>query len=218
MKGAYRPGLFVTGTDTGVGKTFIASALLAAIRECGCDAVPMKPVQTGCVSSRGCLIAPDLAFCLERAGLAPSDSELADMSPYCFRPACSPHLAAKQAGIPIRQDVIGRAFRRLVRAHDAVVVEGAGGVMTPLNDRATMMDLMAGLGLPVILVAKPGLGTLNHTLLSLRALRQTGLEVLGVVINQSSPSRWGRIEEDNLRSIKRLGAVKVLACIRYSEG
>ncbi len=210
--------LFVTGTDTGVGKTRVAAGLLARFRAAGMDAVPMKPVQTGCRLAKGRLVAPDLDFCLRAAGLKPGKRELADMAPYCFRPACSPHLAAKEAGVTLSLPVIERAFRRLSRAHEAVVVEGAGGVLVPLNERQTTLDLMIRLRLPVLLVARPGLGTLNHTLLSLRVLQEAGLTVLGVVLNQAKPGRWGRIEVDNCRTIERLGGVKVLGCLRYGAG
>ena len=210
-------GLFVTGTDTGVGKTFIATALLSGLRAGGCDAVPMKPVQTGCTGRRGRLVAPDLSFSLAAAGLAPDPYTLADMAPYCFQPACSPHLAAARAGIPIRMRVIESAFRHLVRKHDFVVVEGAGGIKVPLSDTQTMLDLMVRLSLPVLLVARTGLGTINHTLLSLQGLRGANLTVAGIVLNQSSPGSWGRIEKDNLKTIERFGAVKVLACIRYGD-
>ena len=89
--------------------------------------------------------------------------------------------------------------------------------MVPLNGRETMLDLMVEMGLPVLLVARPGLGTLNHTLLSIQALRRARLDVMGVVLNQATPGRWGMIEEDNVRSIERLGMVRVLACIRYGD-
>lgn len=203
-------GIFVAGTDTGVGKTHVAAELVSDLRRAGVDAVPMKPVQTGCVSRGGRLVAPDMEVCLERAGMKPDPASLADMAPYCFRPACSPHLAAERAGVRISVPVIMRAFRRLARAHGSVVVEGAGGILVPLNSRQTMLDLMVQMGLPILLVARPGLGTINHTLLSLRMVRQAGLEVLGVVMNQAAEGRWGRIERDNLRTIEKLGAVAVL--------
>ena len=208
-------GVFVTGTDTGVGKTFVAAALLARMKAAGVDAVPMKPVQTGCHWRRGRWMVPDLACCLKAAGFTRPPAEWSDMAPYCFRPACSPHLAANEAGVSIRLSAIERAFHRLARKHECIVVEGAGGVMVPLNARETMLDLMVRLDLPVLLVARPGLGTINHTLLSLRALRGAGLRVLGVVVNQAEPGRWGAIEEDNLRAIEQRGKTTILACIRH---
>lgn len=210
-------GVFVTGTDTGVGKTYVSAALLSALRASGVDAVPMKPVQTGCACRQGKLVVPDLSRCLKTAGLTPREAELAPMAPYRFRPACSPHLAARLAGVRISLPVIVQAFRQLSRNHDCVVVEGAGGVLVPLDERKTMLDLMVRLSLPVVLVARPGLGTINHTLLSLRTLRDARLTVLGVVLNQSTPGRWGRIEEDNRRTLERLGQVTVLACLRYGD-
>jgi dethiobiotin synthetase len=210
-------GIFVTGTDTGVGKTAVVAGLVSRFRAGGVDAVPMKPVQTGCRLAQGRPVAPDLAFCLKAAGLKPGRRDMADMAPYRFSPACSPHLAAKEVGVRISLPVIECAFRRLSRAHEVVVVEGAGGVLVPLNDRKTMLDLMIRLRLPVLLVARPGLGTLNHTLLSLQALHGAGLTVVGVILNQATPGRWGWIEEDNVRTIERLGGVKVLECVRYGE-
>jgi dethiobiotin synthetase len=217
MKQICPQGLFVTGTDTGVGKTVVSAALLSTLRSGGCDAAPMKPVQTGCVKRRGRWVAPDLEYCLKAAGLRPSQTERGDMAPYCFRPACSPHLAAARAGASIRCSVIRRAFRRLSQAHEFVVVEGAGGLHVPLNKQETMLDLMVAMGLPILLVARAGLGTINHTLLSLQALRGAKLEVLGVILNQSTPGPWGFVENDNLLVIERMGAVKVLACIRYGD-
>ena len=207
----------MTGTDTGVGKTRVAAALLAAWREAGVDAVPMKPVQTGCWRQGKTLVAPDLVACLAEAGLKPGIDEQQDMAPYCFQPACSPHLAAAEAGETISISTIMAAFRRVCRRHEAVVVEGAGGIAVPLTLRRTMLDLMKALQLPVILTARSSLGTLNPTLLSLAALRDAGVPLLGVVMNQSEPGRWGKIEEDNRRTIERMGKTPVLACIRHGE-
>ncbi len=208
-------GLFVTGTDTGVGKTFVAACFLAAYRVAGQNMAPMKPVQTGCISRKGVLVAPDLEVSLKAAGLRVAGAEKKDMAPYCFRPACSPHLAARIAGKSISLPVIEKAFRRLCSAYDGVVVEGAGGILVPLNNRQTMLDLMVRLQLPVLLVARAGLGTINQTLLSLKILKDAKLEVVGVVMNQSTPAGWGRIEDDNRLTIERMGHVKVLACMRY---
>lgn len=211
-------GVFVTGTDTGVGKTFVAGALLGALRRCGCDAVPMKPVQTGCRGRRGALCAPDLDYCLAAAGLRPSSEEKALMAPYRFRPACSPHLAASLAGTGIRVARILAAARRLAAAHGFLVVEGAGGVLVPLGGGVCMGDLMQRLGLPVLLVARPGLGTINHTLLSLEALRQRGLCVAGVIFNHACPDRADVIARDNVETVERLGRVRVMVHPHQSGG
>jgi dethiobiotin synthetase len=97
-----------------------------------------------------------------------------------------------------------------------VIVEGAGGILVPINDQHSMLDLMLRLKLPVVLVARAGLGTINQTLLSLRILKEASLKVVGVVLNQPAPGPWGRIESDNLRTIERCGQVEVLACIRHN--
>ena len=211
-------GLFVTGTDTGVGKTWVAAGVLAALRRRGIDAVPMKPVQTGCTGRGPALLAPDLEASLVAAGLVPTPDDRALMVPYAFRPACSPHLAAARAGVRIDLGRIVRAARALAAAHEFVCVEGAGGVLVPLDGKLTMVDLMQRLGLPVLLVARAGLGTINHTLLSLRVLRESGVSVAGVVFNQTEPGPWGRIETDNVKTVVRLGRVPVVACLRYQAG
>lgn len=199
-------GVFITGTDTGVGKTIVAAALLAALRARGVDAAPMKPVQTGADGH-----ADDLAFSLATAAMTPSESELASMRPYAFPPACSPHLAARLAGESVSISRVMDCAARLGRGRQAVVVEGAGGVLVPLNERETMLDLMAGLALPVVVVARPGLGTLNHTLLTTRVLREAGLRVEGALLNEGVGGAWGAIEEDNLQTLKRLSGVPFVA-------
>lgn len=216
MKASKR-GVFVAGTDTGIGKTLVAAGLIAALRANRIDAVPMKPVQTGCAIRGLEGQAPDLVVCLKAGRLDVSPGELRRMCPYRFRAACSPHLAAAQAGARIRLSVIRRAFEFLLRRHEFVVVEGAGGVLVPLGPAGTMLTLMKGLDLPVVLVARSGLGTLNHTLLSLRELRRAGLHVAGLVVNQTEKGPWGLIEQDNCRTLTRLGKVPVLACIRYNR-
>jgi dethiobiotin synthetase len=201
--------VFVTGTDTGVGKTVVAASLLVGARAQGIDAVPMKPVQTGCKRN---LAAPDIDFCLREAQFKPRPHEQDWMCPYRFIPACSPHLAARLARKRIQIQKIVGSFGRLSSLHRAVIVEGAGGVLAPIDRRNTMLDIMKALRLPVILVARAGLGTINHTLLSLRELRHAKLNVIGVVLVQSVPGQWGIIEKDNVRTIEQLGGVAVRAC------
>ncbi len=208
-------GFFITGTDTNVGKTVVTAALLAVLRAAGKDAVPMKPIQTGCTEPNGVLVGPDLEFCLGMTGLSPGAEERRHMEVYAFKPACSPHLAAAQANTVIEFSSIAESFRILSQRRECVLVEGAGGVMVPITGRLTMLDLMVKLGLPVVLVARPGLGTVNHTLLSLRELRRAGLPVSGVVLCQAQPGERGWIERDNHRTIERLGDVPVLGRLPY---
>ena len=190
-------GVFVTGTDTGVGKTTVATGLALGFQQLGLRALPMKPVQTGCVAGR----APDLDAVLAATGL-PFRPE---MLPYGFPDPCSPHLAAARAGQRIELAPILDAFHALRADADLVVVEGAGGLLVPLNEGETMLDLMRALRLPAVLASRPGLGTINHTLLSLRALREAGIETAGWVTVDTSPSDWTYIEEDNLKTVIELG-------------
>lgn len=203
-------GIFVTGTDTGLGKTVIAAALLAAARAAGLDAVYLKPVQTGGRRRAGKLTAPDLEFTAFFAGRRFAEEEQKYAVPYCFRQPCSPHLAAQIERRSIRFATIMKSFDQLKRRHDFVIVEGAGGIFTPLSFRRTMLDLAQALDLPVILVARPGLGTINHTLLTLRMLKAAGLNVPGLVLNYSANRRPGLIEAGNKTAIERLGKTRVI--------
>jgi dethiobiotin synthetase len=231
-------GVFITGTDTDAGKTIAAAAVLVSMRASGIDAVPMKPVQTGgrwdrqpgpALSSTAPvqmdggaggrlgleLQSPDLTFCLRMAELRPDPEELQDMVPFIYEPACSPHLAAAKTGRGISLDRILEAFRSLLRRHERVVVEGAGGVLAPVSANQTMIDLMAMLGLPVILAARPGLGAINHALLSIREIERSGITLHGIIFCETTRAGWGEIEENNVETIARMGKARVLGRIPY---
>ncbi|MBN1257422.1 MAG: dethiobiotin synthase [Planctomycetes bacterium] len=213
-------GIFITGTSTEVGKTVISAGLLRLCINAGMDALPMKPIQTGCEETAIGLSSPDLQFSLEAAGLVLNEEELALASPYRYLPACSPHLAAKLAGNRIEISEITECADQLLQRHELLLVEGAGGVMVPLDESQTMLDLMKVLGYPVLLVAHVGLGTINHALLSLEILRQASLEVLGVVFNTIAPitAEEEFICEDNPKVISSLGKVEVMGALRYLGG
>lgn len=206
---------FITGTDTGAGKTALTSTLLAAARAAGIDAVPMKPVQTGVRRNGG--LAGDIRVAIRAAAWRPAPDETHLLCPYRFVPACSPHLAAARAGETLCLDRIVRAMRTLLQSHDSVLVEGAGGVSVPIGGRRTMLDLMAAMGLPVLVAARPGLGTLNHTMLTCAALRKQGLDVAGVVMVQSGPGRWMPLMRDNLATLRRFG-IPVLGRLPFMPG
>ena len=212
--------IFITGTSTEVGKTVVTAGLLRALRQRGVDAVPMKPVQTGGEPDRtGTLQAPDLCFCLSVTGMTPDNFEMALMNPYVYEPACSPHLAGRMAGSYPNVDHIVNCAEELAAKHDCVLIEGAGGIMVPLNEDTLALDLIQHLNAPVILVAHAGLGTINHTLLSINTLRQAGLEVLGVIFNEVTPTAEEDrfIADDNPDAIARFGEVEILGSIRYAE-
>lgn len=168
---------FVTGTDTGVGKTLISCALLHAIAEQGRRVAGFKPVAAGCDENEHNEDA--LALC------AASTEQLAceQVNPYCFAPAIAPHLAAEFSGIRIELSRILDAYRELSGQVDEVVVEGAGGFLVPLNEQQDSADLAQLLGLPVVLVVGMRLGCLNHALLTVRAIAGSGLECAGWVAN-----------------------------------
>ncbi len=175
-------GVFVTGTDTGVGKTHVAVALLRALAAAGVRAVGMKPVAAGI--DAGAAVAADVAAL---AGADGRDVALSDRNPYAFAPAIAPHVAARDAGIAIDVAAIAAAYGRLAGTADVVVVEGAGGVRVPLGPDADMLDVAGRLRLPVLLVVGVRLGCLNHALLSADAIHGRGLALAGWVANRVDP-------------------------------
>lgn len=176
-------GIFVSGTDTGIGKTRVAVALLRRLVADGVRAVGMKPVATGIPP--GAMFNEDVSA-LHAAGnveVPPSD-----VNPFSFPPAIAPHLAAARSGVPIDLEIIASAYRRLCAQATFVVVEGAGGVLAPLNAKLDMLDIPARLGLPVLLVVGIRLGCLNHALLSAQAISARGLQFAGWIANRIDPS------------------------------
>jgi dethiobiotin synthetase len=178
-------GIFVTGTDTGVGKTFVAAALLRALVAEGLRAAGMKPVASGAPAAAA---HADVRALVTAGNVAAS---LADVNPYSFTPAIAPHLAAESGGVDIDVGRIASAYANLAARSDAVVVEGAGGVLVPLSRHADMLDIPARLGLPVLLVVGVRLGCINHALLSALALSARGLRLAGWVANRIDPAMEG---------------------------
>jgi len=149
------------------------------------------------------------------AGMGVPDEDYRNMSPYTFEPACSPHLAAEMAGCEIDIAEMVIAARTLASEYEFIIAEGAGGVMVPLTRRETMLDLMQALRFPVLIAARPGLGTINHTLLSIRALHSDDLEIAGIVFVAGEESAAGIIEEDNAVTVEQFGKVPILGTIPY---
>ncbi len=177
-------GLFITGTDTGVGKTLVACALAAWCRREGIDVGVMKPIASGGIRREGRWLSED-ALQLARAADARDPWRL--INPVCFREPLAPWTAARRSRQPIRMAPVLKAVKALQARHEFLIVEGVGGWLVPLSARHTVGDLAARLKLPVLLVARAGLGTLNHTLLSLDAIRRSGLPVRGVILNHAQP-------------------------------
>lgn len=195
-------GLFVTGTGTGVGKTIVSAALLAAMRAAGKPVRAHKPVVTG-VDEPSPEWPPDHELLALAAGMRPED-----VSPLRYGPAVSPHLASALAGERIdRGELVENAHAAEI-GESALIVEGVGGLLVPLVDEYTVCDLMRDLGLPALIVASPTLGTINHTLLTLHTARGAGLDVRAVVLTPW-PEHPTAIEHSNRETIARLGDVEV---------
>jgi dethiobiotin synthetase len=194
-------GLFITGTDTGVGKTVLAAAIAAELHGRGVKVRALKPVITG----------------LEDAG--PADHEVLAQATGCrpdevailsYDPPVSPHLAAALACRPIDAEELQAAIAERTAGAEAVIVEGVGGLLVPLSDTYDVRALAHALSLPVVIAARPGLGTINHTLLTLEAARSAGLAVAAVVLTPW-PQEPDRIERSNRETIAELGDVEVAA-------
>jgi dethiobiotin synthetase len=178
-------GLFVTGTDTGCGKTAVACALARAAREAGLRVRVLKPVETGCdVAPDGRLLPHDAALL---AGAAGDDAPLARICPYPFRLPAAPEVAAEREGVAIDVGRVEKAYVEATSDADLVLVEGAGGLRVPLRSDFDMADLALRLDLPLLVVCRARLGTLNHTLLTLEAAERRGLRVAGVVVSHTEP-------------------------------
>ena len=190
-------GVFVTGTDTGVGKTWIAAGLLLALRARGLRVAGMKPVSCGCETGADGARHAD-ALLLRSCSSDPALAYEA-VNPYAFSSPVAPHLAAAATGVKIDTARIRDAFARLTRQADCVVVEGAGGWLVPLDGERTMADLARTLELPVVLVVGMRLGCLNHALLSAAAIRGAGLTLAGWVANTIDPDML--LIEENIAAL-----------------
>jgi dethiobiotin synthetase len=202
--------LFVTGTDTGVGKTMVTGCLTALLAMYEFDTVPYKPVQSGGIRNGDTLIAEDVMFYQSIHSLPYKQDTLCT---YCMEPAVSPHLAARQTGTLIEPERIARRLESLRRKHDIVLVEGAGGLAVPLyEDKQEIymtIDLIEHLRLPLLLVTHPGLGTINHTVLTIKYAQQRSIPVLGIIVNRM-PKTPCEMERDNVRMMSQLTGVPVL--------
>ncbi|MGQ9688259.1 MAG: dethiobiotin synthase [Desulfobaccales bacterium] len=200
-------GVFVTGTDTGVGKTWIAAGLTAVLRRWGLSACYFKPVQSGCPEEDGRLIPTDAVFARELAGLT---DPLELLTPITLRLPLAPGVAAAREGVKVDLERVARARLELSRRYDLLVTEGAGGLYVPLiNTNFLVLDMIKWLHLPLIVVARPGLGTINHTALTVKAAQHAGVPVAGVVINRY-PERPSVAEETNPGVIAAITGVPIL--------
>lgn len=212
MSAAHTRGVFIAGTDTGVGKTAVGAALARLIAARGVTVRARKPVETGCHSDHGRLRPADAALLQAAAG---ANEAFDTVCPFPFEAVASAERAARLAGMRLSLDDLVSACRAGVGAGDFLLVEGAGGLLSPLAEHATSADLARALGLPVLLVVPDRLGCLNHALLCNEALAARGLRCAAIVLNRLSPSHPAGL--DNLDDLRRLVALPVVALSYTAE-
>jgi dethiobiotin synthetase len=187
--------LFITGTDTGVGKTFVTAALLAELRRRGVRAAAFKPIACGTGGRHDAEIYAEI---MKR------ERPLDMINPVYLRYPLAPSVASRLEHKRINLHRIRDCYRRLVSTYDVVLVEGAGGLLVPIRDDYSVADLAKTLRLPLLVVARLGLGTINHSLLTVRMAREAGLKVRGIVLNDTVGGRHGLAEKTNIRTVPKL--------------
>ena len=206
-------GIFITGTDTGVGKSIASAAIAMLLRRKGHSVGVMKPVTSGCIERDGHLVSEDAELLCFAAGVPLTP----DCAPYLLKAPLAPSMAASKEGVRIDLQQIKEAYLRLAQQFDFVIVEGAGGLMVPLAGGLLIADLASQLGLPLAVVARPGLGTINHTLLTTFCARNMGLQVKGVIVNRY-PERPDEAEEYAPHLISSLSGCLLLGVFPEVKG
>ncbi|HUP95279.1 MAG TPA: dethiobiotin synthase [Burkholderiales bacterium] len=206
-------GFFVTGTDTGVGKTLVACALLHALAERGLRVIGMKPVAAGASLRSGQLVNDDVSALKAAGNLAAPDHLV---NPYCLAAPIAPHVAAAQAGVMIELERLKRAYAQLTVLADYVVVEGAGGFRVPLGPGFDTADLAAQLRIPVVLVVGIRLGCINHALLTAAAIERAGLTFAGWVANHIDPDMI--CADESVQALEERLAAPLLGRIPHAAG
>ncbi len=209
-----KPGIFITGTDTDVGKTVIAAGLALVLRAQGIRVGVMKPIATGCLNFGKRLVSADAAFLMEAA----ENEWTAYTSPARFKHPVSPNVASEIEKKEVDLDQIRRAYAELEKNYDFIIVEGIGGLMVPINPKYYVTDLIREFRLPILVVSKPGLGTINHTLLTIDAARIRGLEIKGIVFNRVPRANLSMAEMTNPKVIHELTKLPLLGALPDVEG
>jgi len=203
---------FVIGTDTNVGKTYVASRIITQFVKDGYKTVGMKPIASGCeLDAKGELINEDVTALSNASNIK---APLNLINPYRFQPAIAPHIAAQKVGVEINIATILIAYENLKNKADIVVVEGAGGFLVPINQTQTLADLAVALKLPIILVVGMRLGCINHTLLTVEAIKNRGLHLAGWVANQIDPEM--PVFQENLVSLSKRVDADLLSVVEFS--
>lgn len=209
-------GIFITGTDTGVGKTLITAALALHLKKRGLTVGVMKPIETGISPSREA--RSDAA---RLRSIIDSDEPLGAIRPYAFELPVAPLTAAQQEGQTINLETIKKVYRLLSNRYDAMVVEGVGGVRVPITPKIGVTDLIRTLRLPVVVVGRSGLGGINHALLTVEALKRQKIRIIALVLNRTHPVRSAIAhiqERSTLEILRKQSGVPVLGPLPYEPG
>jgi dethiobiotin synthetase len=210
MQSQHQRAMFVTGTDTDAGKTYISAALLRHFAAQSLRVVGMKPVASGATELDGVLHNSDVTQLRQASNV---QADVRWINPYCFAPAIAPHIAAQQAGVAIDLQQIKQAYEQLCGMADVVVVEGAGGWLVPLNGQQTIADLAQLLDIPIVLVVRIRLGCINHALLSVADIQRRGLTLLGWVANCMEDEM--PVMQENIATLQQLIAAPCLAVVGH---
>jgi dethiobiotin synthetase len=202
---------FITGTDTGAGKTLVTGAIAAALAARGLSVGVIKPCESGCAENDGSLVPADAVFLRDMAGC---DDGLEAVCPYRLRTALAPGVAAQREGIVIDPERIQEVFAAACRRHDIVLVEGAGGLLVPVTDILLTIDLVKMLALPLIIVGRLSLGAINHMLLTVREAQRAGVAVAGIILNQTAQEQ-GLAEQTNPEVICRFTDAPLLGIMPF---
>ncbi len=204
-------GFFITGTDTDVGKTVVAAAVARYLRNQGLRVGVLKPVTSGAVQHEGRLVSEDAALLQWASGCTAAER---DMAPYLLPEPLAPSEAAARAGVELCLEPIEQAFHRITANHDLTLVEGAGGLLVPLNNELLVADMASRLGLPLLIIARAALGTVNHTLMTCECAKARNLVIGGIIVNgQNQPP--GPAEAYAPRLIAHHSGLPVVATLPY---
>ena len=205
-------GFFITGTDTGVGKTVVTAGLAGAIKARGFNVGVMKPAASGAVMHNGRLISNDATFLLKSIN---SQEDYNIAAPLTIEPPLAPLAASMLENIPIEPEKIFQAFDIMRQKYDVVLVEGIGGILVPLTEVYSIADLVKDMDIPLIIVARPGIGTINHTLLTINEAEKRGIKVKGFILNGMDINQAGDAEKTNPEIIEKISGKPLLGIFPF---
>ncbi|MCY6484702.1 dethiobiotin synthase [Clostridium aestuarii] len=205
-------GIFIVGTDTDVGKTFVTAGITYVLRKNGFNACSFKCVQSGGVYKEDKLISGDVKLVKDITGIK---EEYDVMNPYCLKEEVSPHIAAEVEDTAIDKQKILEGYKKLKEKYDFVIAEGSGGVVVPIiRDKYYIYDLIKDLNLPVVIVTRAGVGTINHTVLTVEFLKSKNIKIKGIIVNGYKGNFY---EDDNIKVIKSITGLEVISVLNRVE-